>query len=308
MKTILVMLRSGADHWSKRLRQALPNHCVVTDAAAAGGRVDYVVTSVPPKGALAALGSFEVLFSINAGVERLLAGGEVPPTLPIVRMVDDGLSEGMLEWVVATTLAWHRNLFDYREQQSTLTWKPWAEKLARHRTVTVLGAGHLGAPVAELLAQIGFRTRVWSRSPKALKGVASFDGPDGLAAALDGAEILICLLPLTPATENLLDESIFARLAPGSILINCGRGHHIVDQALIDALDGGQLRAAVLDVFREEPLPRNHPFWHHPRIYISPHVAAPTHPETAVAAIVENLRGYEAGQPLKHVVNLAIGY
>ncbi len=308
MKTILVMLRSNADHWAELLRKALPDHRVETDPAEIGGKIDYVVAGVPPKGALAAIGPFEVLFSVNAGVERLLEDGEVPPGRPIVRMVDDGLAEGMLEWVMATTLAWHRNLFEYREQQLALSWQPKAEKLARDRTVTVLGAGHLGAPVATLLAQIGFRTRAWSRSPKDLKGVTCFSGSDGLAPAVEGTEILIGLLPLTPATENLVGAAVFARMAPGSVLINGGRGRHIVDQALIDALDSGRLRAAVLDVFREEPLPTGHPFWRHPRVYLSPHVAAPTHAETAIEAIVENLRGYEAGQPLTHVVDLARGY
>jgi glyoxylate/hydroxypyruvate reductase A len=308
LKTVLVLLQSNADRWAELLRKALPDHRVVTDAAQVQEKLNYVVTGVPAKGVLAALHPYEVLFSVNAGVERLLEDGTVPKAYPIVRMVDDGLAEGMLEWVMATVLAWHRNLFEYRTQQSTQTWQPLPEKLARNRTIAILGAGHLGTPVSKLLVQMGFRTRVWSRSPKALDGVACFNGPDGLAPAIDATEILINLLPLTPATENLLGSQVFAHMAYGGVVINGGRGRHVVDQELIEALDSGQLRAAVLDVFREEPLPAAHPFWHHPKVYVSPHVAALTHPETAIEAIVANLRGYEAGEPLKHVVIVDRGY
>jgi glyoxylate/hydroxypyruvate reductase A len=223
-------------------------------------------------------------------------------------MADDGLAEGMLEWVLATTLAWHRNLFAYRDQQLKGTWAPLREILARDRRVTVLGAGHLGGRVAAALAQIGFNTRAWSRTPKQIPGVVSMAGDAALQGAIQDAEILVNLLPLTPATENLLDAPLLAHLAPNAVLINAGRGRHVVDQAVIELLNNGRLRAAVLDVFREEPLPQTHPFWQHPGVHITPHVAAPTHASTAVAAIAENLRAHESGAKLKHVVDLERGY
>jgi glyoxylate/hydroxypyruvate reductase A len=308
MKTILVLLPMNAEHWAVLLRSALPDHAILTRAEASSGVIDYAVVSKPAPGELRGLDGLQVVFSVNAGVEALLESGEVPPRVPIVHMADFGLAAGMLEWVLATTLAWHRNLFAYRAHQEAHEWAPMLELLARDRSVTVLGAGHLGARVAAFLAQIGFKTRAWSRSPKAIPGVTSLAGPDQLDAAVAAADMLVNLLPLTPATENLLDHRLLSQLAPQSVLINGGRGRHVVDQDVIDLLDSGHLRAAVLDVFREEPLPQDHPFWRHPGVFLTPHVAAPTQPATAVEAIAENLRGYEAGQALRNVVDLARGY
>ncbi len=307
MKKIAVLLRSNTEEWLRLLRAALPRHIVVTDAAEAADAA-YAVVGKPAPGVLASLRELQIVFSVNAGVEALLESGEVPGGIPIVRMADAGLAEGMLEWVLATTLAWHRNLFAYHEQQRQGVWAPLPEVLARDRHVTVLGAGHLGGRVAAALAQIGFSTRAWSRTPKQIPGVMSLAGDDALAGAIEHTEILINLLPLTPATENLLDAPLLAGLEPNAVLINAGRGRHVVDQAVLDLLDSGRLRAAVLDVFREEPLPQTHPFWRHPGVYVTPHVAAPTHASTAVAAIAENLLRYESGAPLLHVVDPARGY
>ena len=199
-------------------------------------------------------------------------------------------------------------MFDYRASQLAGDWRPLAETLARDRRVSVLGAGHLGGRVAAALAALGFQTRVWSRTPKSIAGVRSHAGTDALAAATADAEILINLLPLTPATENIIDQRLLGRLARQSVLINGGRGRHVVDAAVLEALSSGRLRAAVLDVFREEPLPAEHPFWAHPGVYVTPHVAALTQATTAVAAIAANLRGFESGEPLRHVVDLARGY
>ncbi|WP_419728120.1 2-hydroxyacid dehydrogenase [Lichenicola sp.] len=308
MKTILVMLRAHADDWVRLLKLGLPEHAVVTDASEADGPLSYAVVGKPPAGAIAALGRLDALFSVNAGIEALLESGEVPDDMPLVRMVDDGLAAGMLEWVMAETLAWHRNLFDYRTAQLERRWAPLAEKMAFERTVCVLGAGHLGRPVAEQLASLGFSTRAWSRSGTTIPGVASCRGIDELPAAVEAADFLINLLPLTPETETLIDAVLLRRLAPGAVLINGGRGRHVVDEAVMALLDEGHLRAAVLDVFRTEPLPPEHPFWSHPGVYLSPHVAAPTHPATAVAAITQNIRGFESGMALRHVVDRSRGY
>lgn len=305
MKSLLLMQRSNAGEWVESLRAALPGHSVLTSPA---GDTAYAVVDTPAPGALASLRGLEVVFSVNAGVDALLAGGEVPDGIPIVRMADDGLAEGMLEWVLATTLAWHRNLFGYRSLQEAGRWSPMHEVLARDRRVCVLGSGHLGGRAAAALARIGFDTHAWSRSAKQIPGVTSHVGPDALQAAVTGSDFLINLLPLTPATQNLLDHRLLSRLAPRAVLINGGRGRHVVERAVSELLDSGRLRAAVLDVFREEPLPEDHPFWRHPGVYVTPHVAAPTHTATAAAAIAANIRAYEAGAPLRHVVDLGRGY
>ena len=210
--------------------------------------------------------------------------------------------------MLAQLLAWHRNLFAYAAAQRDGRWAPLPERLAGERVVCVLGAGRLGGPIAAMLARIGFAVRAWSRTPKQIPGVDCRCGASGLAAATRGADFLVNLLPLTPHTEDILDAALLRRLAPGSVLINAGRGRHLVEQAAIDLLDEGHLRAAVLDVFREEPLPPSHRFWRHPGIHLSPHVAAPTHARTAVAAITQNIVRFEAGAPLRHVVDRDRGY
>jgi glyoxylate/hydroxypyruvate reductase A len=162
--------------------------------------------------------------------------------------------------------------------------------------------------VAQHFVRFGFKTRVWSRSGRAVDGAQSFAGRDQLIAAVTGADIVVNLLPLTAETENLIDASVLAAQSPGGFLINGARGGHIVDADLIAALDSGQLSGAALDVFRTEPLPADHPFWRHPRIMISPHVAAPTHAHTAVKEMAENIRRFERGETLNHVVDRQLGY
>jgi glyoxylate/hydroxypyruvate reductase A len=309
MKRLLVAARANPKRWAELFRDQLAGHEVLDEMPASDHvPVAYVVVGRPPPGLIGRLTGLEVVLSLNAGVEHLLADGEVPGHIPIVKLVDDGLTAGMVDWVLAETLAWHRNLLAYRTQQAERRWAPLPEKLARERRVSVLGVGALGTPVVELLVRVGFATRFWSRTPHDIGGAAGFAGRERLGAAVEGADILINLLPLTPQTTNLLDRFVFEQLAPGALLINAARGAHVNEVDLLAALDSGRLSSAVLDVFREEPLPPDHPFWAHPKVTVSPHVASPTHPQTAVAAMAANIRRYERGEPLLHVVDRARGY
>jgi glyoxylate/hydroxypyruvate reductase A len=308
MKTLLVVAQAETEAWAEGLRAALPGRQVFTQAPSGETPVAYAVVDRPEAGLLRSLPGLELVLSLNAGVEHLLASGEVPEGAPIVRMADDGMREGMIEWVTGHVLAWHRNLFAYRAAQAEGRWAPAQEKLARDRTVTVLGAGALGAPVASMLAAFGFETRAWSRSRRDIPGVTAFAGRPELAPALQGADVLVNVLPLTAETENVLDGGAFGLLSRGAFVVNAGRGRHVVDGDLLDALDAGILGGAALDVFREEPLPAGHPFWTHPAILVSPHVAAPTQPRTAIAAMVETVRRHEQGEPLLHVVDRRRGY
>jgi glyoxylate/hydroxypyruvate reductase A len=308
MKTLLVGARANPQVWADLFRAELPGHRILVEAPPAGVNVEYVVVGRPPPGLIASLAGLELVLSLNAGIEVLLAPGAVPPHIPIVRMADPGLTEGMVEWVLAQTFAWHRNLFAYAASQAEGVWAPRPEKLARERTVVVLGAGALGVPVAQALADLNFRTRIWSRTAKALAGIETFAGPEGFRDALEGADVLVSVLPHTAETDGLLNAAAFARLAPGGFVVNGGRGGAIVDADLIAALDSGHLAGAALDVFRQEPLPADHPFWRHPGVRLSPHVAAPTHPHTAVAVMAESVRRWERGEPLEHVADRALGY
>lgn len=308
MKILLVAARSNPEAFAERFRAELSDHEVLTELPGDGRPIAYAVVGKPPPGMLRGLHGLELVLSLNAGVEHLLASGEVPDAVPIVRMVDPGLVEGMVEWVAAQVLAAHRNLFDYRAKQFAGRWVPAPEKLARERTVTVLGAGALGGAVATALAALRFQVRVWSRGRHAIAGVASFAGADELAVAAQDADFLVNLLPATPLTTDLIDAALLARLAPGAFLVNGGRGAAIVDADLLAALDGGALGGCALDVFREEPLPAEHPFWRHPRVSVSPHVAAPTHVATSVAVMAESVRQHERGETPSHVVDRARGY
>ncbi len=307
MKRLLVTARANPESWAEAFRAELPGHEILTEVPA-DGPIAYAVVGRPLPGLLRSLPGLEVVLSLNAGIEHLLASREVPDGVPIVRMVDPGLVEGMVEWVTGQVLAWHRNILAYQVKQRTGQWVPAAEKLARERSVVVLGAGALGGPVATLLATIGFHTRVWSRTPHSIASVAGFAGAAALADAVSGADVLVNLLPSTAETENLIDAELLARLAPGGFVVNGGRGTAIVDADLIAALDSGQLSGAALDVFREEPLPTTHRFWAHPKVLVSPHVAAPTHISTAVAVMAESVRRHERGEALLHVVDTVRGY
>jgi glyoxylate/hydroxypyruvate reductase A len=309
MKRLLVAARANPKRWAELFRNQLPGHEVLDEVPASDeAPVAYMVVGRPPPGLISHLPGLEVVLSLNAGVEHLLADGEVPGHIPIVKLVDDGLTAGMVDWVLAETLAWHRNLLAYHAQQAERCWAPLPEKLARERRVSVLGAGALGTPVVELLVRVGFAARFWSRTPHDIRGAAGFAGRERLGAAVEDADILINLLPLTPETANLLDRFVFERLAPGALLINAARGAHVNEADLLAALESGRLSSAVLDVFREEPLPPEHPFWAHPKVTVSPHVASLTHLHTAVAAMAANIRRYERGEPLLNVVDRARGY
>ena len=311
MKTLLVAVREAPEVWADLLAAALPDHRIVLAEPPVGTPivpVAYIAVGRPPPGLIASLAGLELVLSVNAGIEPLLEPGVVPDQVPIVRMVDPGLTEGMVEWVLAQVLAWHRNLFAYAAGQAAGAWVPLDERLARERTVVVLGAGALGRPVGEALVHLGFRVRVWSRGAHDIPGVRAFHGAAGLSDCLAGADILINLLPLTADTEGLLNARLFDQLGEGAFVINAGRGGHVVDDDLIAALDSGRLSGAALDVFRPEPLPAGHRFWTHPRVRVSPHVAAPTHARTAAAVLAESVRRWERGEPLENLVDRARGY
>jgi glyoxylate/hydroxypyruvate reductase A len=223
-------------------------------------------------------------------------------------MVDAGLAEGMVDYVSAHVLRHHVGM-DAQILGQDGGWRnELVAPLARERTVGVLGLGALGRACATALARHGFRVVGWSRRPADVAGVACFCGPEGLDAVLAATEILVTLLPATPATDTLLDAARLARLPAGAVVINPGRGGLIDDAALLAALDRGHLAHATLDVFRTEPLPPDHPFWAHPRVTVTPHVAAATRPDTAAVVIAENIRRGEAGEPFLHLVDRAQGY
>ena len=270
--------------------------------------IDYVLVWHPEAGMLASLPNLKLVVSLGAGVDHVLRDPELPPGVPILRLVDPYMTQAMSEYVTFQVLRLHRQDFAYRAQQAAAQWIEHAQKNAAERTVGILGFGQLGQDAAAKLGTIGFDVAGWSRSAKNLPGVVTYAGAAGLDALLARSEILVSLLPMTPQTEGLLDASLFARLPRGAGLINAGRGRQLVEADLMAALDSGQLSAAVLDVFHEEPLPPAHPFWRHPRIAVTPHVAAETHPPTAAAIIAQAIDDLEAGRPVANLIDRGRGY
>ncbi len=279
----------------------------LTDDPAGPWTFDYLVYQ--PGGPVTDFTPFtriRAVLSLWAGVERIVGN----PTLlvPLCRMVDPGLTRGMVEWVTGHVLRYHLGIDAHVLGQDGVWRHGEVPPLAPGRTVAILGLGELGRAVAVTLQSLGFDVRGWSRRPKELPGIITLSGDDGLAAVLREAEIVVTLLPATPDTDGLIDARRLALLPPGARLLNPGRGGLIDDAALLEALDSGQLAHATLDVFREEPLPAGHPFWANPRITVTPHVAAETRPETAALTVAENVRRGEAGEPFLHVVDRAAGY
>ncbi len=264
--------------------------------------VDYIVyaPSSPLQDFTPYAGAKAVL-SLWAGVER--AVGNATLTQPLCRMVDPGLTEGMVEWVVGHVLRHHLGM-DRHIVNPGHVWDPSCPPLARQRPVAVLGMGALGAASAAALRTLKFPVTGWSRTQKP----GCLHGEAGLEAALAKAEVLVLLLPRTPETENLMDARRLAMLPKGAVILNPGRGALIDDHALLAALDAGQIGHATLDVFRVEPLPHDHPFWTHPHVTVTPHIAADTRAASAARAIAENIRRGEAGEPFLHLVDRARGY
>ncbi|SRR6266851_1248626 len=262
----------------------------------------------PPHGVLATLPNLRLIASLGAGVDHILEDPALPPHVPIMRLVDPHMVVAMSEYVLAQVLRLHRQDLVYLGQQRAAVWEEQRQPNAGERRVGVLGLGQFGADAALKLRALGFDVAGWSRRPKATDGIATFHGEAGFAPFLARSEILICLLPLTPATENILNAATFALMPRGAMIVNVGRGGHLAEDDLIPALDSGQLGGAVLDVFRTEPLPAEHPFWRHPRIIMTPHVAAATNPPTAAAIVADNIKRLREGRPLLHLVDPALQY
>ena len=270
--------------------------------------IPYCLTWKPPQGVWPQLTDLKVVFSLAAGVDRVLADPSFPPNLPLVRMVEPELTRGMVEYVLWQCLFHHRRVWELEAAQSCATWRPHTYPAPWDRTIGIMGLGELGTAAARKLLEFGFKVRGWSRSPKSIDKVESFYGRDQLPTFLSGAEILVCLLPLTAETRGILNASLLAQLPRGASLINAARGGHLVEADLSAAMASGQVTAATLDVFETEPLPEDHPFWTTDRLYVTPHNASDTDPRSAAWRIAKQIAKFEAGEALENVVDRTRGY
>jgi len=307
-----LLFRSTPDsvtRWKAQLSRLMPDLDIrVWPEVGNLGEIEYALVWQPEPGLLASLPNLKLILSLGAGVDHILWDPDLPRHLPIIRLVDPYMTDAMSEYVVLQVLRLHRQDLVYRAQQDAAVWHELAQKNAGERRVGILGFGELGRDAAKKLKGLGFDVAAWSRSEKTVAGAESHSGTAGLPRLLARSEILVCLLPLTAETEGILNARTLALLPKGAALINAARGGHLVEEDLIAALDCGQLSAAVLDVFREEPLTADHPFWRHPRIVVTPHIAALTNPPTAAPIILDTIRRFETGCPLLHRVDPALGY
>lgn len=248
------------------------------------------------------------VFSVGAGVDQFL-GARLPEGVGLVRLISPGLTAMMQEYVTMAVLGLHRHLPAYIDQQARGVWQMVdIPPPARFRRVGVMGLGELGRAALAALRPFGFQLSGWARSPRQIEGVETFHGPDGLDGFLSGLDFLVCLLPLTPQTEGILNAGLFSRLPRGAHLVQAGRGRQLVQDDLLAALESGQIAAAVLDVTDPEPLPQGHPFWTDPRIILTPHIACITQVEALAGPLADNLRRFDRGEAMHGAVAAGRGY
>ncbi|MCY1270779.1 Glyoxylate/hydroxypyruvate reductase A [compost metagenome] len=269
--------------------------------------IRYLAAWQAPENIDSLLPNLQVLFALSAGVDQLDLN-RLPQSLPVVRLLDPGITKGMCEYASFAVLGLHRDMLRYRQQQAGKCWQAHRLVPAHQRRVGVLGLGLQARQILTTLQPYGFALSGWARSLHHIPGVDCFAGPDQLPTFLSQCDILLCVLPLTEQTQGILNRELFQQLPKGAALINMGRGGHLVEEDLLEALDSGQLSAAVLDVLQQEPAGPEHPFWQHPQILLTPHVAAMTQPESAFSVLLENIRRHQRGEPMLGQIDRKQGY
>jgi glyoxylate/hydroxypyruvate reductase A len=297
-------------HWKKVLEAAFGplDFRTIGEGLGKTDDIEIALAWKPDRGLLATLKNLKLIVSLGMGVDHLLADDKLPAGVPIVRIMDDGLIGQMSEYAIFWALRHHRDIDKYAASQRAKAWKPLDFVDTIHRRIGVMGLGTIGQDTAKKFAALGFPTAGWSRTAKSLPGIETFHGTDGFARFLARTDILVDVLPLTRDTSGLLNAKAFLALPKGAFFINMARGGHVVDADLLAALDSGHLSGAALDVFNQEPLPADHPYWTHPKVQVTPHIAGATNPRTASPGIIENIKRLRAGQPLIHTVDPKTGY
>ena len=259
--------------------------------------IRYLAAWQAPDDLEVVLPNLEVLFALSAGVDQLDLD-RLPASLPVVRLLDPGITQGMCEYASFAVLSLHRDMLRYRQQQSARCWQAHMLQPAAKRRVGVMGLGTQARQIIKTLQTFGFALSGWARSAHHIAGVDCFAGTEQLPAFLGQCDIVLCVLPLTEQTKGILNRQLFQHLPKGAALINMGRGGHLVEADLLEALASGQLSAAVLDVLQQEPAPPDHPFWEHPQIWLTPHIAAMTQPESAFGVLLDNIRRHQRNESM----------
>lgn len=270
--------------------------------------IEYALVWNHPPGVFNEFPNIKVIASMGAGVDHIVRDPELPEDAKITRIVDEQLATDMAEFVLARCMDHLRNLSLHQQFAQKEEWKPKSYKRIADVQVGIMGMGNLGTTVGKKLADAGFEVRGWANSQKDLEEINTFAGQEELDDFLSKSDVLVCLLPLTSETEDILNSDLFSKLPKGAFLINAARGNHLVEEDLLEAIEKEQLSGAALDVFRKEPLPEGHPFWKHPKIQVTPHNASVSKPSAAVPQVLENYRRMKAGEDLLNVVDREKGY
>ncbi|MEZ5038918.1 MAG: glyoxylate/hydroxypyruvate reductase A [Saprospiraceae bacterium] len=309
MSILLICNNKDPKPWAKALKAKLPDTSIeiypaVSDPAA----VDYLICWKPQPDTFRQFPNLKVIQSLGAGVEHITRTNTIDHSQLLTRIVDPNLAIDMWEFLLALVMNNLKQLPLYAQQQMQKKWQQHSYRTIKETTITVLGLGQIGTLVAENFARLGFEVLGWSNSAKAIPGVQSYVGLAELPECLSKTAILINILPLTDRTEGILNKSKLQHLPQGAFLINVGRGDHLIESDLIQLLDNDHLSGAFLDVFSAEPLPQEHPFWCHPKISVTPHIASLTNVQSAVEQLVENYQRFKTGRALLHQVSLEKGY
>lgn len=295
--------------WIQSFKSTLPQAQLREWREGDDAAADYAVVWKPPAAMLRGRTELKAIFNLGAGVDAILQLGDaLPPTVPLVRIDDAGMADQMAEYVTHAALGYYRRLDEHAENIRQRQWRFIMPYERQDFSIGIMGLGVLGSRIASALAQFNFPLRGWSRTAKQLPGVESFAGDAQLADFLKGTRLLICVLPLTPHTQDILNRQTLSALAPESYLINVARGAHLVEEDLLALVQSGHIKGATLDVFRQEPLPADHPFWNEPRIVITPHMSAMTLRADSVRQISNKIAAIERGEAVAGVVDLARQY
>ena len=304
--THIAILKIGnkrATLWKDHMSALLPDFKFFLDSETIDKKsVEFAIVWKPKPGWLKTFPNLKCIISVGSGIDHILNDPQLPTHIPIIRTTGKDLSTRMREYVVLHVLRLHRNLQESEAGQKFQEWRQIIEPPANQRNIGIMGLGNLGADCARTLSTIGFNVSGWSRSEKKIESITCFWGADGRNKLLEKSHIIVCMLPLTPHTEGILNSELFSHLPKGASIINVARGEHLVEADLLKALSSGQLSAATLDVFREEPLPQKHPFWDHKNILVTPHVASLIDPVAGGKSIAKNLKNFIRGVHIENLI------
>lgn len=306
MRITFCCTHTKAEPWLAAFRAALPG-VDISEWAPGAPQADHAVVWSPPQQFMDEQPALKGIFNTGAGVDALLKL-RLPAGATLVRLDDAGMSVQMAEYVCHAIIRHFRELDGYEADVAQGKWSFRKPRLRADYPVGIMGLGVLGERVARAVAQFDFPVNGWSRTPKAMAGVRGFAGMAQLNDFLAASRFLVCLVPLTPDTHDILNRDTLLHLQSGGYVINVARGAHLVDDDLIALLDSGHLAGATLDVFRTEPLPAEHPFWQHPKITVTPHTSARTLREESIAQIAGKILALERGEPIAGVVDVQRGY